>query len=150
MLSFTDSEASSDESSDASPIATSDKGKAAIAPGRMRHHCRPRKVAGGFMADARRQPPPRARHSASPPGGSKQARARHSASPLRDSRRTPHPCLHVPKAGVHVDADGFTLVESHRHWRRHVHPRRSSCRPIPATTTGIRRFAKCQRHSAKP
>lgn len=137
MLSFTDSEASSDESSKASPIAASNKGKATIAPGHVRCRRRPHKVAGGFMADTRRQPPTRACHNASPPEGSRQVRTHHSASLPRDSRRTPHPCLHVPRAGAHVDADSFTHMETSRRWHPHIHPRRLSCRPVPPTLVGL-------------
>nr|AWA45122.1 UPI0001A88450 related cluster [Saccharum spontaneum] len=120
MLSFSDSEASSDESSEPSPLAGSDKGKAAVVPGHAWRHRRPRNVAGGswrtlivnqlcvLVATLHRQ---------GTPGH--------------------QPRFHVPRAGEHVDVDSFMLVESRRRWRRKERPMRSTCRPIPPTLVGL-------------
>lgn len=42
---------------------------------------------------------------------------------------------HVPRAGTHVDEEGFTIIESRRHWRRHVQTARP--RPVLAPLVGI-------------
>lgn len=123
MLPISDSEASSDELSEPSPIAAADKGKVAAAPGHKRRRRQSRNNGARFMANARHQPPPRARHN---------------PSSLRDSRQTHHhPWLHVPRDNVRVDTDGFTLVESRCRWCRQERLRVSSRHPVSPTLVDL-------------
>jgi hypothetical protein len=81
------------------------------------------------MADARHSTaPPRAEPHCRPPPCS---HVEVCPQPPRTSRQVSRPRLHVPRAGAHVDADGFTLIESRRRWRHHraTHPRHRATRP---------------------
>lgn len=101
-------ETSSDEFSEPSLADVVGKGKQVVVAKAHRRRRRPRRRQDSdFMVDAHRPAPP-------PPP---QARA-------------PHPTRrHVPRVGAQVDAEGFSVVQSCRRWRRRVccAPHGSSC-----------------------
>ncbi|CAD6230352.1 unnamed protein product [Miscanthus lutarioriparius] len=132
MLSFSDSDAYSDESDEPEPVDAADKGKAVMAPSRgRRRRRRSRPCTGGFMADARRQPPPRAARE---------------ASPQRLEMQAPRASLRVSLRGLLVltttspgPAHTSTLMDS-RWSRAAVAGAAGSARMSPATAPSRRRW----------
>jgi hypothetical protein len=103
---------------------------------RRRHHARGTR--SGSMVDAPRADPPNARtvvHHPLPRDTVLEPRTP-THVPRPGARATGgaqkhHPRHHVPRAGAHVDEEGFTLVESRRRARTMHH------RPVPSALVGL-------------